>query len=209
MKQFSLGTIVGAAIIFLFMRTCNEPATIDHHAIDSLNTIVHIRDSSYSADSLKMTATMHQKDSIIAALSEGKAAQYDALKGQIVQLTFQRNKYRTAAEAKDTVGQLQSCAEFMHLADSFYTKAVVYETTIDSLIAATTSQHNADTASITSLMRERQQVREERDAYKNFMDQAIKENTDLRKTLARSKRGKWLMLIAGVIGGGIIEHSIK
>jgi len=210
MSKTLLCVIIVVLVAILFYQSqCNAPVQRDTHVIDSFNTVVKLKDLKYSVDSAGWVANMHAQDAIITELTKSKEDQYDAFKNQVVQLTFQRNKYRIAAGVRDTVSQLQACGEFMHLADSFYTKAVVYEVTIDSLLSATKAQHSTDTATISALMAERETVRKDRDAYKHFMEEAIEDNNKLLIANKRLKKSKWLWFGLGAVAGGSVGRASK
>ena len=210
MREIIAWMLVGILLCLLAWQCNTTPKSSNNTAaIDSLNKEISIRDIRYSADSAKWAEDAARQDEIIRSLTQSKEELQQALTGQIVQLTFQRNKYRTAAEAKDTAAQLQACDQFILLADSFYTKAVVYEATIDSLLTAHRNQHVTDSSVISMLMKDREEGKKQTSALQHFLEDSVAENLELRKAMAKNKKGRWILAAIAAGVGGVIGHQIK
>lgn len=202
--------LAGALIMWLLLQTCNK------HEINTttvnVDSVQHINDSLQTKiknDSITHVKYVHENDSIRIFLNKIKEDIETRAAARIVQLTFERNKFRTAAEGRDTVVAFQACERFMKLYDSTLLLALSYKNTIDSLQNNTTDRRSVDSIQITILYESLDALQKQVDYLLNQIKELIATNDILRTQLAKSKRGKWIIASLAAIGGGIIGHSIK
>lgn len=212
MKKLHIIYLAGIAVlVFLLYRNCNEeraPA-VTQAQVDSLNN-AHDSTNALLRDSVALlTIAINKNDSERIAQIQAKELLEKRMTDKIVSLTFSLNKYRAAKAGRDTVQQLINCDDIVQAFDSLYAEALLYKMQFDSVIVNSAGRRGIDSAAIALRDRTIVQLNSDYLAAMHFLQESLDENLDLRKSLARSKRGKWLVAGLAAVLGGFVGHSIK
>lgn len=148
MKYAALGIIIGFLIGLLFCKSCDGKVTVvDNHVRDSLlYAKIDSLKAKITIDSLAKNAERLVDDSDRNFWLDDKQETEDALKQQVVMLTFERNKFRTASEGKDTSAAMQACRDYMTQAQDFYAKGLRYKTAFDSIVSEGANRRAIDSS---------------------------------------------------------------
>lgn len=135
--KYAICIIIGFAGAFFFFKGCDGKVTVvDNHVRDSLLYIqIDSLKAKITVDSLTKEAERLVDDSDRNFWLDDKQETEDALKQQVVMLTFERNKFRTASEGRDTASAMQACRDYMTGAQDFYAKGLKYKTAFDSIVS--------------------------------------------------------------------------
>lgn len=209
MLKYIACILAGAIITILLMRSCNTPAPIDTTKIDSLYKAIEKSKLQHQIDSIEYIQDRHANDSIRMAELATKEMYEQRLANKISQLTFQVAKYRTGREGRDTVQALTACDSIISLLDTAYQQALAYKITIDSLQTNGYDRRFLDSTAIHGLNDMVAERDKQIEALQHFLNDAVKDNADLRTALTKSKRGKWLLAGIGVLVGAVGVGLIK
>lgn len=149
--KYTFYSLLVALCIIIFCKECvckDKPIVVVdntkrdttlYNKIDSLKAKIE-------SDSLFYETARNQDDSERNDWLDNKDHTEQLLRNQVVGLTFERNKFRTASEAKDTVGAMAACGKFIEQAEQFYTDGLKYKTAFDSLVANAAERRAIDSS---------------------------------------------------------------
>lgn len=127
----------------------------------------------------------------------------------ISKLTLLANKYKFDATNKDTSSAMVVCEEIVKELDSIYAKYVYYKNLFDSTNSVNSQIRSIDSSENRFLRQSIMQDGETIEALKILLQDALKDNKDLRDALSKTKKGRKWIAIIGFAVGGIIGNQIK
>jgi len=176
--------------------------------VDSLQAIIKAQANKITADSLDYADFKRLDDSVHRAMIAAKAQIEKAGTKQIVALTFEVNKFKAQAAAKDTSGGFETCIRISELYDSAKIMLAIYKATVDSLEANHTGRTERDSLQIATLYQSINSLQRQVDYLLAEIRELVTQNEELRAALAKSKKGKKWLTALGFIGGAVISGAV-